>query len=127
MEELSRAKEAEQAMADLEADLKTYRADPDRTWGHHHVWKNATTGEEIVDQDFDPSCHDHEEWKCFEEWFCYPHDYEEVRQGFIDRWAESALQHRQSCKKQIEELVKLAPKDRQQEARDRLLRELRVS
>lgn len=124
--DLSRAKEAEQGIAELEADLKTYRADPGRTWDHHHVWKNATTGEEIGDQDFDPSCYDLEEWTRYEEWFCYPHDYEEVRQGFIDRWSESALQHREDCKKQIEEIVELAPKQRQVETRERLLRDLRL-
>lgn len=124
---ISRAKEAEQKIAELEADLKTYRADPGKTWDHHHVWENRATGEEIDDQDFDPSSYDLEEWTCYEEWSRYPEDYEEVRQGFIDRWSESALQDRNDCKKEIEEIVKLAPKDRQKEARERLLRELRLS
>ncbi|MFM7449168.1 MAG: hypothetical protein ACKO24_11280 [Leptolyngbyaceae cyanobacterium] len=126
-ESLSMVKEAEQKIAELEADLKTYRADPGKTWDHRYVWENRSTGEEIDDQDFDPSSYDLEKWTCYKEWSRYPEDYEEVRQGFIDRWSESALQGRNDCKRQVEEIVKLAPKDRQKEARERLLRELRLS
>ena len=126
-ENLAWAKKAEQKVAEVEAELKTYRADPDRTSDHRYVWKNRTTGEEIDDQKFDSSSYDLEEWTCYEEYSRYSEDYGEKAQAWIDKHSESALRYRKDCKKQVEEIVKLAPKDRQKEARERLLRELRLS
>jgi hypothetical protein len=124
---LSTAIECERDIAEAEKQLAVYKADPERTWDHGEVWINTVTKEEVRDRNFYPSRHNLDEWKLYNEWSRYPEDYEERQQARIDSLATHALKCRQGCKDKIEAIVAMAPKDRQREARERLLREVKAA